>query len=238
MTILENKLGQPVGETLENWSPAEFPAYTAFEGRLCRLEPIDVKRHARDLFKAFSSDTDDRMWTYMTYGPFKSVESIGQWLEVAVQIKDPQFYVLLEKTSNSAVGLASYMRIKPEHGVIEVGGISYSPRLQRTAAATEIMYLMMKRVFEDLGYRRYEWKCDALNAASCKAAVRLGFHYDGTFKKHIIYRGRNRDTAWYSILEDEWPRLKQAYRKWLAAENFDENGRQKEKLSDLINQAR
>jgi RimJ/RimL family protein N-acetyltransferase len=238
MTTSLNELGQPIGESVSDWPLAQFPPYTAFEGSLCRIEPIAVQKHAIDLFEAYAIDVDDRMWTYMTYGPFSSIESVERWLEQASQKTDPQFYVLVEKKTNKAVGLASYMRIKPEHGAIEVGGISFSPHLQRTALATEIMYLMMKRAFEDLGYRRYEWKCDALNLASCKAAERFGFSYDGTFKKHIIYQGRNRDTAWYSILDDEWPQLKKAYLQWLAPENLDEKGQQLEKLADLINQTR
>ena len=238
MTTQINNLEQPIGDSLVNWSCAQFPSYVAFEGNVCRIEPIDVKRHAEELFEAYAVDIDNKLWTYMSYGPFENVESVGLWLENASQKKDPQFYVLIEKKTNKAVGIASYMRIKPEHGVIEVGNISFSPRLQRTAIATEIMYLMMKRVFEDLGYRRYEWKCDSLNQASRDAAIRFGFSYDGLFKKHIVYKNRNRDTAWYSILDDDWPLLKQAYEQWLALENFDENGRQHVKLSDFINRTR
>ena len=234
MTDLENDHGQPIGESLADWQPAQFPDYCRFEGRLSRIEPIDINRHAQDLFHAYALDNRDKMWTYMTYGPFNTVQSIEQWLEQALQIQDPQFYVLIEKSSGKAVGLASYMRIKPEHGVIEVGGISFSPYLQRTPIATETMYLMMKRAFEQLNYRRYEWKCDALNAASCKAAQRFGFSFDGIFKKHIIYKNRNRDTAWYSILDDQWPTLKAAYEQWLTPENFDDNGQQRQRLGDLI----
>ncbi len=238
MTNAVNELGQPIGESLADWSPAQFPPYISFEGRLCRIEPINVESHAQDLFEAYAIDRDDKMWTYMFDGPFETVASIEQWLEHARQQKDPQSYVLIEKKTAKAVGMASYLRIKPEHGVIEVGSISFSPKLQRTAIATEIMYLMMKRAFEDLGYRRYEWKCDALNAASRKAAIRFGFSYDGIFRKHMIYRNRNRDTAWYSMLNDEWPQLKKAYEQWLAPENFDDNGQQLEKLSDLIDRFR
>ena len=238
MTTQINELGQPIGESLANWSSAQFPSYIAFEGSFCRIEPIDVKRHAEELFEAYAVDIDNKMWTYMSYGPFKSVENVQQWLEHASQKTDPQFYVLIEKKTNKAVGLSSYMRIKPEHGVIEVGGISFSPLLQRTAIATEIMYLMMKRVFEELGYRRYEWKCDALNTASCNAAIRFGFSYDGTFRKHIVYQNRSRDTAWYSMLDDEWPLLKLAYEQWLAPENFNNNGQQLIKLSEFIERTR
>lgn len=238
MTTLFNKLKQAIGEPVSDWSSAQFPPHTEFEGGLCRIEPINIKKHAKDLFEAYAIDADNKMWTYMTYGPFKSVNSVVRWLEHVSQKKDPQFYALVEKTTNKALGLSSYMRIKPEHGVIEVGGISLSPQLQRTALATEAMFLMMRKAFEDFGYRRYEWKCDAHNSASCKAAERFGFRYEGTFKKHIIYKGRNRDTSWYAILDDEWPQLKKAYQQWLAAENFDTEGQQLKKLADLIAQAR
>ena len=234
MTNDQNGLGQPIGDALDDWKTALYPPNNLFEGRYCRIEPINIEKHASDLYTAYSQDKDDRMWTYMTYGPFRTVDSVENWLDSASQTKDPLFFTLVEKKSGKAIGLASYMRIKPEHGVIEVGGISFSPLLQKTVIATETMYLMMKRAFEELGYRRYEWKCDSLNAASCRAALRFGFAFDGIFKQHIIYRGRNRDTAWYSILDSDWPGLRTAYEKWLDPENFDSNGQQKLKLADLI----
>ena len=170
----------------------------------------------------------------MTVGPFASIDDFQAWMKPASKTNDPLFHALIDLSTGKAVGMAAYMRIKQDVGVIEVGSISHSPRLQRTPTATEAMFLMMKRVFHELGYRRYEWKCDSLNEASRRAAERLGFNFDGLFKQALIYKGRNRDTAWYSILDSDWPRLESAYEKWLNVDNFDEKGHQKQKLQDLL----
>jgi RimJ/RimL family protein N-acetyltransferase len=199
-------------------------------GRYCRLEPLDPARDAPGLFDAFRLDAEGVGWTYLPSGPFADVGALRAWLDQIAPKSDPLFFTIFGE-SGGPVGVASYLRITPEHGVIEVGHIHYAPPLQRTRAATEAMYLMMRRAFDQLGYRRYEWKCDALNARSRSAADRLGFQYEGTFRKHVIYKGRSRDTAWYAIVEDDWPALKRAYEAWLEPANFDEQGRQRAALS-------
>jgi RimJ/RimL family protein N-acetyltransferase len=172
------------------------------------------------------------MWTYLPYGPFETIESYQHWLADSAKTNDPLFYAIVEGSSGKAAGLASYLRIAPASGSIEVGHLSYSPSLQRTAAATEAMFLMMKRVFE-LGYRRYEWKCDALNAKSRAAAQRLGFSFEGVFRQATVYRGRNRDTAWYAAIDREWPALEMAFSQWLNPSNFDQRGAQRAQLAEL-----
>ena len=201
-------------------------------GRHCRLEPLDVGRHLAQLFTANRKDESDRMWFYLPYGPFDRLEDYRSWVEKNSVGDDPIFYAVVVPESG-AVGVASYLRIKPEAGSIEVGGIAYSPQLQRTPAATETMYLMMRQAFDDFGYRRYEWKCNALNAPSRAAALRLGFTFEGIFRQAQVLKGRNRDTAWYSILDIEWPPIKTAFERWLDPVNFDTSGRQREKLSAL-----
>ena len=179
--------------------------YVKLEGQFCRIEPIDPQRHAADLCAAFSTDREHRNWTYLPYGPLQSEAKVRAWMTEVCMGADPQFHAILDAGTGKAVGVASYLRIDPAHGVIEVGHINYSPLLQRKAAATEAMFLMMRRVFDELGYRRYEWKCDALNAPSRKAALRFGFRYDGLFPQATMYKGRNRDTAWYSKEHRDWP---------------------------------
>lgn len=228
-----NELGQPIGFAVPDWKPVARPPKTAMDGRYCRVEPL-AESHAQDLFDAYAEDAQGGIWTYLGVGPFGSLAEFQTWLETICLSKDPLFQAIVEQASAKAVGIASYMRIEPSVGVIEVGNINYAPRLQRTVAATEAMYLMMRRVFDELGYRRYEWKCDALNAPSRSAAERLGFTYEGLFRQALVYKGRNRDTAWYSILDREWPVLKEAYEAWLAPENFDGAGCQRERLAQLI----
>ena len=194
--------------------------------------------HVDELYEAFSEDVDGILWTYMFVGPFESREKFRTWIEAACETDDPLFHAIIDASTNKAVGIASYLRIQPDVGVIEVGNITYSTRLQRTPMATEAMFLMMARAFDELGYRRYEWKCDALNAASCKAAKRLGFKFDGIFEQAIVYKGRNRDTAWYSILDRNWSDLKNAYKSWLDQSNFNERGAQKQKLQHFISSGR
>jgi len=229
-----NEFGQPVGEALEGWRGAVPPPRSTLEGSYCRLEPLDVDRHLPELYAAYAEDVDGRLWTYMPVGPFDSIAAFRHWMTPACLSDDPLFHAIIESSTQTAVGLAAYMRIRPPVGVIEVGNIAYSPRLQRTPAATEAMFLMMSRVFNDLGYRRYEWKCDALNAASRRAAQRLGFSFDGLFEQAVVYKGRNRDTAWYSILDRDWPALQRAFKTWLAADNFDDDGKQQRPLKDCI----
>jgi RimJ/RimL family protein N-acetyltransferase len=208
------------------------------EGRFCTLVPLDPAAHARELFAANSLDKEGRNWTYLFVGPFADFESYREWLEQVAKSDDPLFHTIIDKESGKAVGVATFMRIDRAHGVIEVGNINYSPLLQRKPAATEAMFLMMRRAFDELGYRRYEWKCDSLNAPSRAAALRLGFQYEGLFRQAVVYKGRNRDTTWFSMIDREWPALRGAYEQWLAPENFDGAGHQKRKLSDLIAVAR
>lgn len=199
-------------------------------GRWCRVEVLDVERHARDLHEANAADADGRNWTYLSSEPFESLDAYRQWLTRMASGADPFFHTIVDTESGTAVGVGAFLRIDPLNGVIEVGHINYSPRLQRTPAGTEAMFLMMSRVFDELGYRRYEWKCDSLNAPSRAAAERLGFRFEGIFRQALVYKARNRDTAWYSMLDREWPALKSEFERWLAPDNFDEHGRQRTKL--------
>ena len=228
-----NHLGQPIGFPLPGWTARPRPPRTAMEGRYCTVEPVEPARHAAELHTAYLLDQQGRNWTYLPYGPFPRFEDYRAWLERACLVDDPLVHAIIERRSGRAVGVASLMRIDPAAGVIEVGGINYAPPLQRTPAATEAMYLMMRRVFDELGYRRYEWKCDSLNAPSRAAAQRLGFRYEGMFRQAIVVRGRNRDSMYFSITDREWPRLKQAFESWLDPGNFDAHGRQKAKLASF-----
>jgi RimJ/RimL family protein N-acetyltransferase len=201
-------------------------------GRLCRLEPLDAAVHGADLHSANTVDTEGRNWTYLPYGPFKTLHEYLEWATAVAAGNDPQFWAVVDARTEKATGVASYLRIDPEAGSIEVGHINYSPLLQRRPAATEAMYLMMRRAFE-LGYRRYEWKCDALNAPSRGAAQRLGLSYEGVFRQARLTKGRNRDTAWYAAIDREWPALDDACRRWLDPSNFDDHDRQRISLRDL-----
>lgn len=227
-----NHLGQPVGEPVPDWKPVPAPARESMDGTWCRLEPVDPARHAEALFAANAADVGGAMWTYLAYGPFASVGEYRDWMVRDCLRDDPLYFAIIERGSNQPMGLAAYLRIDKVNGVIEVGHLAYSPRLQRTPAATEAMYLMMRHAFA-LGYRRYEWKCNDLNAPSRAAAERLGFAYEGTFRQAMVTKGRNRDTAWFSILDSEWPVVRAAYERWLARDNFDAQGRQRTRLSEL-----
>ena len=228
-----NPLGQPVGAPLPDWSPRPLPPRTAMAGRFCTLEPLDPDRHAAPLFAAYAEDRDGGMWTYLPRGPYATLQEFRDWAATACRANDPLVHAIIDSASGAAVGTASYLRIDAASGVIEVGSITYSPRLQRRPAGTEAMYLMMRRVFDELGYRRYEWKCNALNAPSRAAALRYGFHYEGLFRQAQVTRGRNRDTAWFSIIDSEWPALRAAFEAWLDPANFDAAGRQRQSLASL-----
>ncbi|RII20729.1 putative ribosomal N-acetyltransferase YdaF [Streptomyces sp. YIM 130001] len=233
MTVHVNAYDQPVGEPVPGWAPRAVPERIGLEGRYCGLEPLDAERHAAELYAAYATAPDGRNWTYLPDGPFESADDYRRWAAAAQRSDDPLHYAVIDRATGAAVGTASLIRHNPGHGVIEVGYVVFSPLLQRTPISTEAQYLLMAYVFDKLGYRRYEWKCDALNAPSRKAAERLGFTFEGIFRQAVIYKGRNRDTAWYSIVDGEWPLLREAFRTWLAPENFDEHGRQKHSLTEL-----
>ena len=227
-----NNSKQPIGSSLPNWQPPKRPSRAALIGSFCSVEPLNVSLHAKDLFEADFEDKSGTSWTYLPYGPFDSLTNYENWLEKNQQSEDPMFFVIVDLCTGKPSGVASYLRILPESGSIEVGHVHFSPRLQRSTVATEAMYLMMKHVF-DLGYRRYEWKCDALNEPSRTAAVRLGFSVEGVFRQATVYRNRNRDTAWFSIIDSEWPQLNAAFTHWLSPANFDSDGTQRTSLRQL-----
>lgn len=226
-----NEHGQPVGPRVDPWQPKPLPDGRVLEGTWCRLESLDTDRHAEQLFAADRADETGESWTYLPYGPFPGLTAYRAWVTDVAGRPDPFFYAIIDTdpaspSQGQALGVASYLRINPEHGSIEVGNLHYAPALQRRRAATQAQYLLMAHVFDDLGYRRYEWKCDSLNAPSRVAATRLGFTYEGTFVQHRVVRGRNRDTAWYAITDRRWPLVRSALQAWLAPANFDGEGRQ------------
>ena len=223
---------QPIGFSIGDWTPPVRPPAEPMIGRYCRLERLDAGRDGQSLFDAYALDSEGRNWTYLPHGPFESYGEFHIWLSGMAKLDDPFFFTIIDAESQTSVGIASYLRITPPAGSIEVGHIHYSPLLQRTPAATEAMYLMMEQAFA-LGYRRYEWKCDALNAPSRMAAQRLGLSYEGVFRQATVYKQRNRDTAWYATIDREWPDLKQAFEQWLDPNNFDNDRNQKTRLSTL-----
>jgi RimJ/RimL family protein N-acetyltransferase len=231
-----NEWGQPIGPELPGFNPPEPPPRSLLSGVYVELAPIDPERHGAELYAAHAGLPGSH-WTYLPYGPFESGAGYRRWLEQYCLRDDPQFFTLVDKPSGKLAGLAAYLRIQRESACIEVGHLSFTPLLARRPGATEAMTLMMRRAFE-LGYRRYEWKCDALNAPSRAAAVRLGFHFEGIFRQATLYKGRSRDTAWYSVIDREWPEVERAHRTWLAPENFDASGVQRSRLSDLTREAR
>jgi len=207
---------------------AERPRHTTIKGRYVTLQPLNAAAHADPIFHSVQGH--DALWDYMGDGPFPSREAFRASIENKAVSTDPLYFAVVDNQSSDAVGYASYLRIEPSHRVIEVGNILYTPRLQRTRGATEAMFLMARHAFEDLRYRRYEWKCNALNEPSRRAALRLGFRFEGIFRQHMIIKGRNRDTAWYAMLDGEWPDRKTAFEQWLSPENFDPEGRQIRRL--------
>ena len=209
---------------------AKFPSKKRLIGKYCYLEPVNIKKHSKDLFKNFSKDKTGIDWIYMPQGPFKSEISLKKYLKDKNLTGDPFFYTIYSKRLKTFCGLASYLRIKPQVGTIEVGYIAYAKNLQKTVESTEAMFLMMKNAFDKLGYRRYEWKCDNLNERSRKAALRLGFKFEGIFRQATIYKNRNRDTAWYSIIDKEWKKHKKKYLTFLKKSNFTDKLKQKRKL--------
>jgi RimJ/RimL family protein N-acetyltransferase len=224
-----NEFGQPVGLVVSSWQAPPLPGDAMLTGSACRIEPLSATNHTASLYTANETAADGRAWTYLPYGPFESFEDYHAWVSSAAAGSDPKFYAIVDLKTGRAAGVASLMRMHPEFGTIEVGHIHLSPLLQRTRAATEAMYLLMRYAF-DLGYRRYEWKCDALNTASCEAGLRLGFRPEGVHRQARVAKGRNRDTAWFSILDGEWPKRRNEFERWLAPENFDAKGLQRSPL--------
>jgi RimJ/RimL family protein N-acetyltransferase len=221
---------QKVGFDLPDWVAPRAPDVDVLDGRFVRLERLSCDRHGAALFQAYSGH--DAVWTYMPVGPFHSSAQYQRWVRENETSTDPYFFAIQDKVSGKWAGVCSFLRITPNAGTIEVGFLTFSPLLQRTPAATEAMFLMMQWAFQ-AGYRRYEWKCDALNLPSRRAAQRLGFSYEGVFRQATVVKGRNRDTAWFSVIDREWPALKEAFHVWLSPENFRPDGSQVERLSDL-----
>ena len=227
---MQNPLGQPIGDTV-NWEGATPPPRVILIGQYGSVVPLTAA-HAPELFAATQLDAEGRNWTYLFEEPIVDLAAFTAWAEKASQSADPLYHAIISAKTGKAVGYATFMRITPMAGTIEVGNIHMSPILQGTRAATEMQYLMMKQAFA-LGYRRYEWKCDCLNAPSRRAAERLGFTFEGIFRQALVYKGRNRDTAWFSVTDQEWPLLEKAFVQWLDKRNFDESGKQVAKLQSF-----
>ena len=217
-----------------DWKPARVPQREALIAATVRLDPIDVERHARPLFNASHGDgAADAIFRYLPYGPFARFDDFKVWLDQRAASADPLFFAIAGNASGSPEGMASFMRMAPEHGVIEIGHIWFAPTLQRTRQATEAIYLMARHAFDDLGNRRLEWKCDAENERSRRAAQRFGFTFEGVFRQHMVIKGRNRDSAWFSILDRDWPPIRAAFETWLGGDNFDADGRQRRSLAEI-----
>ena len=227
-----NHLGQAVGIVVPDREAPHLPTRDPMEGRSCRVELLDLERHAADLYAANALDVEGRHWTYLPYGPFETLAGYRAWVEERCRSSDPLYYAIIDRAKHRPVGVVSYLSIESGNLSIEVCHINYSPLLQRTFAGTEAMYLMMNHAFE-LGYRRYQWKCHVLNAPSREAAQRLGLSFEGIFRQASIVKGRNRDTAWYAAIDTEWPALQEAFLRWLDPSNFDEQGKRRMRLSDV-----
>lgn len=238
MTERLNHFNQPIGAALPGWQGARLPDGQTLQGRYCRLERISAERHAAALYQAYCEAPDSRDWTWLPQGPFNSAGEYHAWVASVEPQSDPLHYAIIDNASGSPVGTVALMRQDPANGVIEVGYLVYSPLMKRSRISTEVMSLFLRYVFEELGYRRFEWKCDALNAPSCAAAQRLGFRFEGIFRQAVVYRGRNRDSAWFSIIDGEYPALRSAFERWLAPSNFDQNGKQRQKLGQLMAEAK
>lgn len=231
MTQRTNQYGQPIGEDVPGWTPRPRPGPEPMVGRYCTLEKLDAAKHADDLFDAYMEAPDGSAWTYLFVERPATREAYRAYAEANAASPDPYHYAIRENGTGRLLGTSSLMRHDPVMGAIEVGNITYSPRIQKTPSGTEAQYLQMKRAFDELGYRRYEWKCDSLNAPSRAAALRYGFTYESLFRQAVIYKGRNRDTCWFSITDKEWPLVKAAFEAWLDPANFDAAGRQRRSLA-------
>jgi RimJ/RimL family protein N-acetyltransferase len=229
-----NLFQQPIGAPVPNWTVRAEPPHTPLSGHFCRIEPVDVDRHAEALYSAYSTAPDERDWTYMSTGPFANAASFRNHLTKAAASRDPLHYTIIDLATGEPVGMFALMRIDRGNGVVEIGHVAYSPLIKRTTAATEAIFLLLRHVFDDLGYRRCEWKCDDLNAPSRAAALRYGFQYEGTFRQAAVYKGRSRDTAWFAMINRDWPDIRTGFERWLAPGNFDAAGVQRSTLADLI----
>ena len=222
---------RPVGPIVDPLPPGHVPDLRPLFGRWVRLEAVRPSKHAQPLHESFANDDPNgSIWTYMGYGPFSGLAEFSAWLEERAQSRDPWFYAFMRRDTGLPAGMGAFMRADAKNGVIEIGHIWMSPALQRTREATESIFLMMRHAFDELGVRRLEWKCDALNAPSRKAAERFGFTHEGVFRQHMIVKGRNRDTAWYAIIDKDWPAIRNGFQNWLKDSNFGPDGRQKSKL--------
>jgi RimJ/RimL family protein N-acetyltransferase len=227
-------MGQ-VGPPVDPLPSGRWPERVSLAGAYVRLEPVDVAAHAPSLYALSHAHPENAaLWTYLAYGPFADQGAFAAWLEERARSQDPLFFALIERASGAASGMASYLNTVPANGCIEIGHIWFAPPLQKTRAATEAIFLMIRHAFEDLACRRVEWKCDSLNEASRRAARRFGFSYEGTFRQHMVIKGRNRDTAWFAMLDHEWPRVQAAFERWLDPDNFDGAGRQRTSLGALM----
>ena len=227
-----NQFGQSIGDALQDWQPRPHPQRVTLEGRYCRLEPLSLK-HADALFVAHQQAEDTRGWTWLLREPESSVEEYRQWVASVETLQDPIQFAVIDTRTQLPVGSLALMRIDPNNGVMEVGHVHFSPLLSRTPASTEAQWLLMRYAFETLGYRRYEWKCNSFNEPSRKAALRLGFQFEGRFRQALVIKGHNRDTDWFSIIDSEWPALNQVFEKWLAVDNFTADGKQCQSLETL-----
>ncbi|NWL79487.1 GNAT family N-acetyltransferase [Pseudomonas taiwanensis] len=219
-------------QDLSHWQPCPAPDHSPLTGRFVRLEALDTARHGDDLWAGLQGP-DPALWDYLPYGPFAGREPFDTWLAGNAASRDPLFYTVVDLASGRAVGVLSYLRITPKDGVIEIGHIAFGKAMQRTPGSTEAVWLLARHAFDDLGYRRLEWKCNANNARSMRAAERLGFSYEGLFRQHMIVKGQNRDTAWFSIIDGEWPKCREAFERWLSVDNFDGEGLQRQSLEGL-----
>ncbi len=218
---------------LNNWGGRPAPHMDSVEGRFCRIDAARFADDGAGLFSVLGGAENDDLWRHIPFGPFETAEALGAGMGFVAETHNWRSYVIRDIATTAPLGMASYMRIRPEAGSAEIGCIVLSKKLQRTPAATEAMYLFAKHIFDDLGYRRYEWKCNNKNEASKRAALRLGFAFEGVFRQDMVVKGENRDTAWFSIIDTEWPRAKSAFENWLAPDNFDADGRQRRSLADF-----
>ncbi len=229
-----NQFNQPVGHSLPHWNGCEVPTQSVLNGQYCRLERVSAV-HADDLFEAYQLPGSEKDWTYLPAGPFKDRQAFDLHFNAILASVDPLHYAVVDLATGKAIGTVALMRIDAKNGVIEMGWVVYSRALMRTRMATEAQFLLMSYVMDKLHYRRYEWKCDSLNEGSRKAALRLGFKFEGLFRNATVYKGRTRDTAWFSIIDEEWPEVRNALVSWLSSDNFDNQGQQRHSLSDVRN---